>query len=91
MTFEIGMTLGIILLGVVLFFTEKLPIDVVSILVMVLFLLTGILDIKEGFAGFSNSATLTVAAMFILSTAIFSTGILDSFSYRLSKQAQKVS
>lgn len=89
MTFEIGMTLGIILLGVVLFFTEKLPIDVVSILVMVLFLLTGILDIKEGFAGFSNSATLTVAAMFILSTAIFSTGILDSFSYRLSKQAQK--
>lgn len=89
MTLEICITLGIILLGVILFFTEKLPIDVVSILVMVLFLLTGILDIQEGFSGFSNPATLTVAAMFILSAAIFNTGILDSFSYSLSKQAQK--
>ncbi|MBN7816417.1 SLC13 family permease [Algoriphagus pacificus] len=89
MTFEIGLTLSIIGVAVVLFFTEKLSIDTVSIGVMVLFLLTGILDVKEGLAGFSNSATLTVAAMFVLSAAIFSTGILDSFSYKLSKQAEK--
>lgn len=89
MTLEIGITLGIILGGVILFFTEKFSIDVVSILVMVLFLITGILNVEEGFAGFSNSATLTVAAMFILSAGIFSTGILDSFSYQLSKQAKQ--
>ena len=89
MTFEIGLTLSIISLAIILFFTEKLSIDTVSIGVMVLFLLTGILDVKEGLAGFSNSATLTVAAMFVLSAAIFSTGILESFSYRLSKQAEK--
>ena len=89
MTFEIALTLSIISLAIILFFTEKLSIDTVSIGVMVLFLLTGILDVKEGLAGFSNSATLTVAAMFVLSAAIFSTGILESFSYRLSKQAEK--
>ncbi|MBN3582361.1 SLC13/DASS family transporter [Algoriphagus aestuarii] len=89
MTFDIALTLSIISLAIVLFFTEKLSIDTVSIGVMVLFLLTGVLDVKEGLAGFSNSATLTVASMFVLSAAIFSTGILESFSYRLSKQAEK--
>lgn len=89
MTFEIALTLSIIAIAVILFFTEKFSIDTVSIGVMVLFLLTGILDVKEGLSGFSNPATLTVAAMFVLSAAIFSTGILESFSYRLSKQAEK--
>ncbi|EAZ82598.1 SLC13 family permease [Algoriphagus machipongonensis] len=89
MDFDIALTLSIIGLAMVLFLTEKLSIDTVSIGVMILFLITGILDIKEGLAGFSNSATLTVASMFVLSAAIFSTGVLDSFSYRLSKQAKK--
>jgi di/tricarboxylate transporter len=89
MTSEIGLTLGIILLAMVLFFTDKFSIDTVSIGVMVLFMLTGILDVEEGVAGFSNSATLTVAAMFVISSAIFNTGILDKFSHQLSKQAEK--
>jgi di/tricarboxylate transporter len=89
MTLEIGLTLGIILLAMVLFFTDKFSIDTVSIGVMVLFMLTGILDVEEGVAGFSNSATLTVAAMFVVSAAISNTGILEKFSQPLSKQAEK--
>lgn len=80
---------GIIGLAVVLFFTEKFTVDTVAIGVMVLFMLFGILDLKEGLAGFSNSATITVAAMFVISQAIFKTGILDQFSNYLGNQAQK--
>ncbi|MEP2295043.1 SLC13 family permease [Algoriphagus sp.] len=89
MTFEIGLVFSIIILAVILFFTEKFTIDTVSIGVMVTFLLTGILDIEEGLSGFSNTATVTVAAMFVVSAAIFNTGLLDSFTHKLSSQASK--
>ncbi|MFN3996228.1 SLC13 family permease [Algoriphagus sp.] len=80
---------GIISLAIILFFTEKFTIDTVAIGVMVLFMLFGILDLEEGLAGFSNSATITVAAMFVISQAIFRTGILNQFSNYLSDQAEK--
>ncbi len=89
MTFEIGLVFSIIGIAIILFFTEKFTIDTVSIGVMVTFLLTGILTIEEGLAGFSNPATITVAAMFVVSAAIFHTGLLESFTHKLSAQAQK--
>lgn len=89
MTFEIGLVFSIIGLAIILFFTEKFTIDTVSIGVMVAFLLTGILDVEEGLSGFSNPATVTIAAMFVVSAAIFNTGLLDIFTQMLSKQAGK--
>lgn len=89
MTFETGIVFAIISLAIVLFFTEKFTIDTVAIGVMVLFMLFGVLDLEEGLAGFSNSATITVAAMFVISQAIFRTGILNQFSDYLSTQAAK--
>ncbi|MFC5623330.1 SLC13 family permease [Algoriphagus winogradskyi] len=89
MTFEIGLVFAIIGFAIILFFTEKFTIDTVSIGVMVAFLLTGILNVEEGLSGFSNPATITVAAMFVVSAAIFNTGLLDSFTQQLSSQAGK--
>lgn len=89
MTFETGIVFSIISLAIILFFTEKFSVDTVAIGVMVLFMLFGILEVNEGVAGFSNSATITVAAMFVISHSIFKTGILDQFSYYLGNQAQK--
>lgn len=89
MTFEIGLVFFIIGIAIILFFTEKFTIDTVAIGVMVAFLLTGILNVEEGLAGFSNSATITVAAMFVVSAAIFNTGLLDNFTQKLSSQAGK--
>lgn len=86
---DVWIVFGIISLAIILFFTEKFTIDTVAIGVMVLFMLFGILDLEEGLAGFSNSATITVAAMFVISNAIFRTGILNQFSNYLSNQAEK--
>ena len=44
---------------------------------MVVWVAAGILSPEESFAGFSNSATLTVAAMFILSDALLRSGIIQ--------------
>lgn len=89
MTLEIALVFSIIVLAVILFFTEKFTIDTVSIGVMTAFMLTGILNVEEGLAGFSNSATVTVAAMFVVSAAIFNTGLLDTFTQKLGDQAKK--
>ena len=89
MTFEIALVLGIIALAVVLFVSERLSIDTVAILIMLLFMLTGILTPAEGFAGFSNPATLTVAAMFIISSAIFKSGALNSIGTALTRIGRK--
>lgn len=89
MTFDTGVVFAIIALAVFFFFTEKFTVDTVAIGVMVLFMLLGILEIEEGMAGFANSATITVAAMFVISNAIFKTGLLDQFSIYLGNQAEK--
>lgn len=77
MTPDILTTLAIIGLALVLFIWERLSVDTVAILVMTAFMLTGILSPAEGFAGFSNPATLTVGAMFVFSAAVFKSGILN--------------
>ncbi len=87
MTFEIILTLGIILTAIVLFVRETFTIDTVSILVMVVFMVSGILTPSEGFSGFNNPATLTVGAMFVLSAAIFKSGALNSVTTILKKAA----
>jgi di/tricarboxylate transporter len=70
MTVEIGIVLTVLVGAVVLFATERLPVDVVALVVMSVLLLSGIITPREGLAGFSNPATVTVGAMFILSAAL---------------------
>jgi len=83
MTLEIAVVLIILALAVFLFASEKLPIDVVSLTIMAILILVGILTPEEGVAGFSNPATITVAAMFILSAGLAKTGALNIIGVKL--------
>ncbi|QYO67096.1 SLC13 family permease [Leptolyngbya sp. 7M] len=77
MTAEIGIVLAALALAVFLFVTEKLRVDVVALLVMALLLVSGIITPSQGLSGFSNAATLTVGAMFVLSAGLFKTGAVS--------------
>ena len=77
MTPQIALTLGIIVLALIIFATEKLRVDVVALLVLLTVGLTGLVDKKEVFAGFSNSAVITVWAVYIVSGGLFKTGVAD--------------
>ncbi len=74
---EVIFVIAVLLFAVYLFVTEKLPVDLVALLVMALLLVSSIITPAEGFAGFSNSATVTVASMFILSAGLFRTGAVN--------------
>lgn len=89
MTFEIAIVLIIIAVAVFLFVWEKFSVDTVAIMVMITFTMAGILTPKEALDGFANSATLTVGAMFVLSAAIFKTGILNGLGAFLIELARR--
>ena len=77
---QILMTLGVTLVALILFVVEWLPADITALGVMVALMLLGLVTPQEGIAGFSNSATITVMAMFILSAGIARTGALQQAS-----------
>ena len=85
MTTAAIITLGIVVLAIILFATEALPVDLVAILILISLILTGVLTPQEGIKGFSNKATITVAFMFVLSAALLKTGALQVLTHRLSK------
>ena len=67
----------ILVIAVVLFATRALPFEASSVLIVVALSLSGILTPTEALSGFSNQATITIAAMFILSAGLIKTGALD--------------
>lgn len=84
MSLDSIITLTVISGAVILFATELLRIDIVALLIMVVLMLTGVLTPEQGIAGFSNTATITVAFYFILSGALLQTGALQTVALRLS-------
>lgn len=77
MDFDSLLTVLIIGIAVWLFVTEKLPIDVVGAGVLSALVLLSLVTPQEGLEGFASAATLTVAAMFVLSAGLRETGVLD--------------
>ncbi len=77
MTPEIATVLGILAISLVLFISEVIRMDLVALLVLGALAVTGLVTPNDALAGFSNSAVVTVWAMFILSEGLTRTGIAD--------------
>jgi di/tricarboxylate transporter len=71
------LTLTVLILGLVGFVGEWLPVDLTALVICVSLIVFGLISPDEAIAGFSNSATITVMAMFILSAGITKTGVIS--------------
>ncbi len=76
MGFEVILTLAILVGAIALFATEKLPVDLVAMLVLASVLVLGLVTPAEALSGFASQATITVAAMFVLSAGLSHSGAL---------------
>lgn len=76
--------LAVIILAIILFITEIIPIEITALSLIVILVFTGVLTPEQGIEGFSNSATVTVMFMFVLSAAIIKTGVLQYLGPRLA-------
>lgn len=83
----IAITLILLLVAIALFASEKLPVDVVGIILIVALVLTGVLTMGEGVAGFGNDIIITIAGLFILVGGLIKTGVVDTIGRRLHKIA----
>jgi di/tricarboxylate transporter len=75
---------GLLAVAVVLFVWDRVPFDVAAVIILSSLLLTGLVSPREGLAGFSNPATVTIGAMFVLSEGLRRTGALETVSEALS-------
>ena len=69
-----AVVLGLMLVAVVLFVSDRLRSDIVAVIILGALLLSGIITPEEGFSGFGHPATIAVAAMFVLSAGLERTG-----------------
>ena len=77
MNLDIAIVLGILVISLILFISEVIRMDVVALMVLGALAITGQVTSDQAFSGFSNSAVITVWAMFILSEGLTRTGIAD--------------
>ena len=82
-------TFIILVIAFILFLTEKLPADLVALLVVVALGVSGVLTTQEAFSGFSRSAVVTIMAIFILTEALQRTGVSEQVGNILLKVGGK--
>ncbi len=67
---------ALLVVAMILFVTEWLPVDMTALGMMVVLTVTGILEPGEAIKGFANPAVVTVGAMFLISRAMIRTGVV---------------
>ena len=82
-TLKAVVTLLILVAAMYGFVSERLAPDVTALLALLALLLTGVLTPYEAFSGFSHPATISVAAVLVLSAAVERTGALTYIARRL--------
>ncbi len=80
---SIAIVLGLLVLAIILFASEIVSVDVVTVFILIVLCLTNIITPKEAFDGFSSDFIIILAAIFIMVGALKKTGVIDTFIARL--------
>ena len=87
MTIPIATVLALLVIALVLFSTERIPIEIVVASSGDGIVLTHTLTAAEAFAGFGNDIVITIAGLFILTGGLAKTGVIDLVGRRLHRTA----
>ncbi len=77
------LTLIVLLLTVVMFILGKVRSDVVALCSLAVLLVSGVLTPEEALSGFSSSVVIMMVGLFVISGAIFQTGLAREMSNRI--------
>ena len=75
MNLQLIVTFIILGVSIILFMSNRIRADLVAVLALLAFVLTGILDATEALVGFSNSVVIMIAGLFIVGAGILRTGL----------------
>jgi di/tricarboxylate transporter len=90
MTFEIAYVLGLLVVGLILFSRDLLPVDVVAMILLLLLILppARILSPSEAFAGFGSDTIITLVSLFIVTAGVTRTGVVERVGLRIASVAR---
>jgi di/tricarboxylate transporter len=83
----IAIVLGLLLLSIILFASEKLSVDIITFILLITLVSCGILTPAEAFAGFSQDIIIILASIFVISGALQKSGVMDAIGAQLQKLA----
>ncbi|WP_417686154.1 SLC13 family permease [Pseudidiomarina gelatinasegens] len=82
--------IGAILIGaLVLFVWDKWRYDIVAMLALLIAAALGLVPAQEVFAGFGNAAVITVAAVLVISHAMWRSGVVDALASLMKRVGDK--
>lgn len=80
----------VILIGaVILLFTEWIRVDLTAILIILALSITGVLEPQDALSGFSSEPAILLATIFVLSGALFHTGLSGQLGNLIKRLAGK--
>lgn len=77
--------IAIIVIMIFCFVTEIIPIDTTALLVMTTLIAAGLVTPLEGISGFSNEATITILALFIIGAGLDNSGAINYLGKKLQR------
>ena len=83
----IAITLILLFVAVALFATERIPVDVVGVLLVIALVMTNVLTVQEGLSGFGDNVIIIIGGLFVLTGGLVKTGIVDLIGRRLYRIA----
>ncbi|WP_375219915.1 SLC13 family permease [Psychrobacillus sp. PGGUH221] len=72
---QLVITFSILAISIVLFISNRVRADLVALLALLAFVITGVLEPTEALAGFSNSVVIMIAGLFVVGAGLLSTGL----------------
>lgn len=82
------LALGILAATVVLFVSDRLRLDVVALMALLALSISGVAPVDVALSGFSNSAVLMIAGLFVIGAALAETGAADWLGNRLERASR---
>jgi di/tricarboxylate transporter len=83
MTADAWITAGVLLVTLVALAASRYPPSAIVMAATVTLLVLGVIDTTQAFAGFSNPAPLTVAALYVVARAAQKTGMMTPLTGKL--------
>ncbi|MGA9519945.1 MAG: SLC13 family permease [Myxococcaceae bacterium] len=79
----IAIALGMVVLAVLLLSSDRIPIEISSLTIVVALVLTGLVTAEEALAGFSNDSAIFIFALLALTQGLAATGVMQIAGRRL--------
>jgi len=75
---QIALVLILLVIAIILFSLETIPLDIVALALLSALLMTGIIRPEDAFTGFGSDTIIMIVGLFIMTTALVRTGVVET-------------